>query len=122
MTIGRLAQQSGISASAIRYYEKLEILPAPARISGRRQYGPRALERVAVLRLAQASGFTLDEIRRLFHGFDKSVPAAERWQQLARVKMEEVTLEMRRLETRKTMLAALLHCRCTDLVQCVGLS
>jgi MerR family regulatory protein len=35
LTIGELARRAGVSASALRYYEELGLLPAPARISGR---------------------------------------------------------------------------------------
>lgn len=63
MTIGELAIESGVPASTIRYWERIGVLPVPARISGQRRYLQDALHRLAVLRLAQACGFRLEEMR-----------------------------------------------------------
>jgi hypothetical protein len=38
VTIGEVARKAGLQASAIRYYERLGLLPRPARIGGRRSY------------------------------------------------------------------------------------
>ena len=38
MTIGELAAESGMPASTIRYWERIGVLPKPARVSGQRRY------------------------------------------------------------------------------------
>ena len=38
LTIGELARRAGVTTSALRYYEELGLLPAPARVSGQRRY------------------------------------------------------------------------------------
>src|SRR3954468_5858979 len=83
MIIGELSSQAGVPASTIRYWERIKILPKPQRVSGKRRYSPDALNHLAVLRLAQSCGFTLDEMRQLFYGFRSGVTASERWQVLA---------------------------------------
>jgi MerR family copper efflux transcriptional regulator len=66
MRIGELAEQAGISTKAIRYYEQLGILTAPARTpSGYRDYDQSALGRLAFVRAGQAVGLTLGELRRI---------------------------------------------------------
>ena len=66
MRIGELAEQAGISAKAIRYYEQIGILPAPARTtSGYRAYDATVLGRLGFVRAAQALGLTLGEIRQI---------------------------------------------------------
>jgi MerR family transcriptional regulator, copper efflux regulator len=66
MRIGALADRSGITAQAIRYYESIELLPAPERTpSGYRDYGADAVERLRFIRDAQASGLTLVEVQSL---------------------------------------------------------
>jgi len=58
-----MADEVGITTEAIRYYEKVGLLPAPTRTpSGYRDYNHRALERLRFIRTAQAVGFTLGEI------------------------------------------------------------
>jgi MerR family transcriptional regulator, copper efflux regulator len=66
MRIGELAEQTGISTKAIRYYEQIGILTPPARTpSGYRTYDPSALGRLEFVRAAQAVGLTLGEIRQV---------------------------------------------------------
>lgn len=68
-SIGEVARRTGVRPSALRYYEEAGILPAPARVGGRRRYDADVIRRVDLLRFAQQAGFTLDEIKTLFHGF-----------------------------------------------------
>jgi MerR family transcriptional regulator, redox-sensitive transcriptional activator SoxR len=70
-------------ASTIRYWERIGVMPKPARSSGQRRYSLDALDYLAVLRLAQASGFRLDEMRHLLHEFEPGVAASGRWRDLA---------------------------------------
>jgi MerR family transcriptional regulator, copper efflux regulator len=66
LTIGELAQQSGIHLETIRYYEREGLLPAPPRTpGGHRAYGPSASQRLRFIKRAQELGFTLAEIREL---------------------------------------------------------
>src|SRR5882757_6660622 len=74
LSIGEVARRTGIRTSALRYYEETGILPTPARVSGRRCYDTDAIRRVDVLRFAQQAGFTLREIKTLFHGFGADTP------------------------------------------------
>ena len=73
MTIGQVAKECGVAASAIRYYEAEGVLPKPVRIGGRRLYDRAVLDRLAVIERAAACGFSLAEVRQLFYGFPKAV-------------------------------------------------
>jgi DNA-binding transcriptional MerR regulator len=64
--IGELATRSGVSVDAVRYYERLRLLPRARRISGGfRLFGPESVERVQFIKQAQELGLTLDEIKGL---------------------------------------------------------
>jgi MerR family mercuric resistance operon transcriptional regulator len=66
MVIGALAQRTGSKAETIRYYERIGLLPAPARSAGGyRLYGDEHLKRLTFIRQARALGFSLAEVRRL---------------------------------------------------------
>lgn len=66
LAIGGLARASGVGVETIRFWERAGLLPAPPRSpSGRRRYGPEAVERVRFLRHARALGFPLSEVRTL---------------------------------------------------------
>ena len=116
MTIGQVASDSGLAASAIRYYEQQGVLPKPQRIGGRRHYEPAILERLAVLERAKACGFTLTEVRQLFYGFREGTPPSERWQTLARRKIAELDELMGKIAATRELLQG--PCACKDLDEC----
>ena len=117
-SIGEIAKQTGIRTSALRYYEEAGILPAPARANGRRFYDANAIRRVDVLRFAQQAGFTLDEIKTLFHGFGAETPLSARWRSLARAKLEELGVLEKRIKRMKRALALGLQCGCIRIEDC----
>jgi MerR family redox-sensitive transcriptional activator SoxR len=116
MTIGQVAKESGLAASAIRFYEQAGVLPKPIRIGGRRKYDLSILERLAVLERAKACGFSLAETRQLFYGFREGAPPSERWQTLARRKIVELDDLARKIVAMKEMLQR--PCSCKDLAEC----
>src|SRR5262250_2081573 len=91
LSVSDVARQMRLRPSAIRYYEKLGILPAPERVSGRRRYHRTVLYRLAVVQQARQAGFTLDEIRALFFGFQDGTRAEARWRKLADRKLEDLS-------------------------------
>ncbi len=66
LTRGKLAGQSGVNIATIRYYEKLELLPAPPRSNaGYRMFSPESVNRIRFIKHAQELGFSLKEIKEL---------------------------------------------------------
>jgi MerR family transcriptional regulator, redox-sensitive transcriptional activator SoxR len=118
MTIGELAAESGMPASTIRYWERIGVLPKPPRVSGQRRYAPDAVQRLAVLRLAQACGFRLDEMRQLLHGFGTGVQPPRRWQELARKKRQELDGQIARLKAMRRVVDRVMQCQCLELTEC----
>ena len=65
MRIGQLASAAAVSVDTIRYYERLGLLPAPARTaSGYREYPDGAVTRLSVIRNAVRFGFSLKDVAR----------------------------------------------------------
>lgn len=63
MRIGELSRRSGISTTALRYYEQLGLLaPRDRAASGYRVYDDDAVERLGFIRAAKAVGLTLGEV------------------------------------------------------------
>src|SRR5258708_12307182 len=89
MSIGGVAHGMGMRPSAIRYYEKLGLLPPPPRVNGRRQYDEKVLERLAMVRFASHVGFSIAETKLLLGGVEGRPPPA-RWRKLAREKAAQV--------------------------------
>lgn len=69
---GELAKLTGVSTDTLRHYERVHVLPRPARTAGGyRQYGPEAADRVRMVRRAIAVGFSLDELARILRVRDR---------------------------------------------------
>ena len=118
MTISEVARQVGLQPSAIRYYEGLGILPPAERYSGQRRYDQTVLYKLTVMHCAQQAGFTLDEIRCLFFGFDNHTRASVRWKKLAAAKLAELALIAKEIEAMQTLLNRLQKCPCDSLGRC----
>lgn len=67
MQIGQVAQKTGLSVDAIRFYEKSGLLPRPVRTpGGYRLYQEHEVADLEFIQKAQQLGFSLNEIRELF--------------------------------------------------------
>jgi MerR family redox-sensitive transcriptional activator SoxR len=118
LTIGKLAERFGLNTSAIRYYERIGVLPEPARESGQRRYGPDAVRRLEVLEAAKRAGFTLDETRVLLRSADAGTPAFEALRDLATHKLPEVEALITRAQAMRAWLMTATDCSCTTLDVC----
>src|SRR5438067_6521675 len=118
MTIRQVAQQAGLRASAIRYYEKAGLIPKPVRAGGQRRYDRTILDRLAVLEFAKDCGFTLAEARELLNGFRDEAPLSQRLHNFARKKIIELEAQARRIAAMKELLERAQGCRCLNLMEC----
>ena len=119
LTISEVARQVGLQASAIRYYERIGLLPRAPRISGQRRYDITALYRLAIIQRARQLGFTLTEIRHLFFGFREITRPSERWRTLSNKKLAELDHLMDGIKAVRGVLKKLMtKCRCDTLDQC----
>lgn len=79
IAIGAVSKHTGTNIETIRYYERIGLLPVPARSSGGyRQYGTAHLKRLNFIRRARALGFSIGEVRTLLRLADtRKRPCAE---------------------------------------------
>jgi MerR family redox-sensitive transcriptional activator SoxR len=118
LTIGQLAQRFGLKTSAIRYYERVGVLPEADREHGQRRYGPDTVRRLEVLEVAKRAGFTLDEARVLLERSDAGSPAFESLRELAARKLPDVDALIARAQTMRAWLLTATDCSCTTLDVC----
>jgi MerR family redox-sensitive transcriptional activator SoxR len=115
VAIGELARRTATPTSALRYYERIGLLPAAERASGRRRYRPDSAERLALIRLCQDAGFTLREIQQLVQA--KSRRRAT-WNQLAKHKLVQLDARIAQAHKAKNLLMHALTCPNPDLLTC----
>lgn len=119
LTISEVARRAGIRPSAIRYYESVNVLPTPRRVSGQRRYDTDVLRRLAVIHIAQQVGFSVAEMRLLFESLEAETASSAQWQALARQKLAEVDALIQRASDMKRLLLERLDCDCPNLEECI---
>ena len=116
LSIGEVARRSGLRTSAIRYYEKIGLLPQAPRRGYQRRYDPLILERLAIFRFAQYVGLRLTEIKRLLNDVPGR-PPPERWRQLAKERLSQVDSLMSNAQAIRGLLQMTLDHKCPKLVE-----
>lgn len=66
LDIGEVAERAGVPPSTLRFYEEKGLIASIGRRGLRRQFEPGVLERLALIALGRAAGFSLDEIALMF--------------------------------------------------------
>jgi len=118
LLIGELARQTGVAASALRYYEKAGLIPSPARVSKRRVYDRGVLGRIRIILLARDAGFSISETRTFLNGFPVATKPALRWRAMAERKIAELDELTRRLGQMRSILSSSFNCECRRLEDC----
>ena len=120
LSIGALSKATGTTVEAIRWYERVGVLPAPARTAGNyRAYGPAHLERLSFVRRARDLGFTLDQVRELLRLADERGRSCDAVDRVAREHLGEVERKIADLEALRRELQGLIgQCRHGTVDEC----
>jgi DNA-binding transcriptional MerR regulator len=91
MSIGELANATGIKVVTIRYYEQIGVLPAPRRTAANyRTYSQEHASRLRFIRRCRELGFSLDQVRDLFRLSAESVPSCAEVCRIARRHLQAI--------------------------------
>jgi MerR family redox-sensitive transcriptional activator SoxR len=115
LTIGELARRTGVTTSALRYYDELGLVRPTRRVSGHRRYALDAVAAVGVVRFFQEVGFTLAETKRLIASRKRSAVA---WRALAVRKSEDLRHRIEREEAARQAIEHALVCPKDDFFDC----
>jgi MerR family redox-sensitive transcriptional activator SoxR len=119
LTIGELAERSGVRASALRFYEDRGLLRSERTPAGQRRYLRSAIRQVAFIVFAQNIGMSLEEVGRLLNRLpSKRAPQAADWSKLSAMwiaRVDERIAELRRL---RASLTECIGCGCLSLESC----
>jgi Cu(I)-responsive transcriptional regulator len=110
LSIGALAHQTGTKIETIRYYERIGLLPAPARTVGNyRAYAPHHLERLSFIRRGRDLGFSLDAVRALLRLADDRTASCAEVDRIARSHLLEVERKLADLAALRAELRQLIE-------------
>jgi DNA-binding transcriptional MerR regulator len=115
MDIGEVAKKSGISTSALRYYEEIGLIKSNDRKGLRRQYSERVLETLALITLAKQAGFKLEDLSHLFKKQGERV-VIDRNQ--LKEKSIEVSRRIKQLEASRDGLIHASQCKAPSHLEC----
>ena len=115
LSIGEVAERSGVAATTLRFYEDEGLLGAPDRVGGRRRYEDAVLTRLEVIGLCKAAGFSLDEIRVLLTDDAPGRPASRT---LAAAKLADLDAQMSTLVRARGIIEWAMTCPCDSVYAC----
>jgi len=118
--IGELGRLTDTKVETIRYYERIGLLPVPARTTGNyRAYGPEHLNRLSFIRRSRDLGFSLDQVRALLDLSDDRNRSCEAIDAIAKAHLAEVDRKIVDLRALRRELASMVdQCRCGTVAEC----
>jgi MerR family transcriptional regulator, redox-sensitive transcriptional activator SoxR len=119
LTIGMLAERTGVAPSALRFYEAEGLIHAGRTAGGQRRYSRGTLRRVSFIRVAQQVGLRLEEIRQALASLPQSRTPTERdWERLSRSWRPRLDAQIAMLERLRDRLDGCIGCGCLSLRTC----
>lgn len=115
--IGEVAQRTGLAASAIRYYERMGIVPKPYRLNGRRLYDDKWMNALGFTMLVLDAGFSIREVQKIMLAQKNDAPS-QFLNKLADQKIKRLDAEIQQIEQTKTLLKMVSSCGCDSIEQC----
>lgn len=119
LTIGELSERSGVSTSALRFYEERGLIESRRTPGNQRRYPKASLRRVAFVRTAQRVGLTLEEVSEALATLPQGrTPTKADWARLSRSWRPRLDEQIRRIELLRDRLDGCIGCGCLSLRTC----
>jgi MerR family transcriptional regulator, redox-sensitive transcriptional activator SoxR len=119
LSIGELSRRSGVSQSALRFYERRGLIAAERTPGNQRRYPSVTLRRVALIQAGKAAGIPLERIRAALETLPVERPPTKRdWERLSAGWGRELDERIATLEAIRTRLTTCIGCGCLSLRTC----
>jgi MerR family transcriptional regulator, redox-sensitive transcriptional activator SoxR len=119
LSIGEVAERTGVSASALRYYERERLIRSERSDGGQRRFHRDMLRTIAFVRIAQRVGLTLEEIREALATLPaERTPNRADWERLSRSWRPRLDDQIAVLERLRDELTSCIGCGCLSLRAC----
>jgi len=119
-TISQLAHAADIPTTTVRYYERVGLVEPEDRSAGNyRLYSEESLRKLKFIRAAQATGFTLDDVKALLSTASNTAASCREVQSLVENRLAEVDQRLKDLRhVQRVLKASLEKCKHTEQVDC----
>lgn len=119
LSIGQLAGRTGLSVSAIRYYETQGLVTSERNAGGQRRFLRSDIRRLSFVRIAQQFGFTIDQIRAQLQTLPQErTPNKADWARISRGFRKELDAKIETLSRLRDLLDGCIGCGCLSLRTC----
>jgi MerR family transcriptional regulator, redox-sensitive transcriptional activator SoxR len=119
LTVGQVAERSGVAVSAIHFYEAKGLITSWRNTGNQRRYPREVLRRVSIIKVAQRLGFPLASIKSALDGLPKGrTPTDADWRKLAARWRAELDERIGKLTRLRDELSGCIGCGCLSMKQC----
>ncbi len=119
LSIGDLAWRTGLSVSAIRFYETKDLVTPDRNAGGQRRFEGADIRRLSFVMIAQKLGFTIDEIASALASLpDGRTPTKKDWERLSRVFQDDLDNRIGMMQRLRERLNGCIGCGCLSLEKC----
>ncbi|MCU4747486.1 MULTISPECIES: redox-sensitive transcriptional activator SoxR [Streptomyces] len=119
LTIGQLAERSGVATSALRFYEEQRLISSRRTSGNQRRYHRETLRRVAFIKVSQNVGMPLNAIRDALHELPEGrTPTKEDWARLSEFWKADLNARIWQLTRIRDDLTECIGCGCLSLESC----
>jgi MerR family redox-sensitive transcriptional activator SoxR len=119
LTVGQVAQRSGVAVSALHFYESKGLIQSWRNEGNQRRYAREVLRRVAVIKVAQRTGIPLERIREAFTKLPNGrTPTEKDWKKLSAQWRADLDSRIQRLARLRDQLDGCIGCGCLSLAVC----
>ena len=119
ITIGALSKRSGIATSAIRFYEERGLIKSVRTSGNQRRFPRETLRRLAVIKVAQSLGLTLEAIETALSALpNERTPSQSDWEDLSSAWRDDLNIRILSLVALRDRLTGCIGCGCLSLEKC----
>jgi MerR family redox-sensitive transcriptional activator SoxR len=119
LTVGELAARSGVSVSALHFYERQKLIKSRRTAGNQRRYSRDMLRRVALVRIAQRVGIPLANVAAILALLpEERTPTREDWVRIAHCWQADLDERLLRLRQLRDSFADCVGCGCISIDRC----
>ncbi|NEJ70198.1 redox-sensitive transcriptional activator SoxR [Rhizobium phaseoli] len=119
LTVGEVAERSGLAVSALHFYETKGLISSIRSRGNQRRYGRDVLRRLGIIKVAQRVGIPLAEIQAAFRSLPQGrTPTVADWQTLSARWKDDLDVRISRLSLLRDRLTGCIGCGCLSIESC----
>ncbi|MEU2081179.1 redox-sensitive transcriptional activator SoxR [Streptomyces albus] len=123
LTIGEVIQRTGVSASALHFYERRGLISSERTSANRRRFPRHMLRRISLIIVAKRLGISLADVAEVFATLPRDrAPAHEDWQRVSRSWKKQLEERRRAIEALEHELTGCIGCGCLSMKACLLLN